>query len=327
MNSFVKNVIKAHNEAKTYNEWEESQYNLSHLNHEEDFEAMAAMTAMTPWEEELACNDLLAVDRADLTLFYDLLKNNPNFLPKCRNIAIQRLFDFWAGSEKQMKALVAKNKTEGTLGFESRAISTVDGKVFFSGDLPANEILLTFDDGPHPVNTPVLLDLLNDYGVKVNFFTVGRNAKASPELVKRATEEGHIVGNHTWSHQNLKQLSAEAGELEISKGFNAIKDALSFYAPFFRFPYGNSTKHLTTELKASHNAIFYWNMDTLDWKIKDPTQLLEYSLAQVAANKGGIILFHDIQFQTIKMMPYFLESLKSQNFKVVQFTPELYKTE
>src|SRR5690606_10858012 len=110
-------------------------------------------------------------------------------------------------------------------------------------------------------------------GITVDYFNLGVNARRYPEIVREAWDRGHIVGNHTQNHKNLPKYSYPAGLKEILDGFNSILAAHDIVAPFFRFPYGARTKALRAWLKSEDVAEFFWNMDSLDWKIKNPVSL------------------------------------------------------
>src|SRR5690606_15905125 len=106
------------------------------------------------------------------------------------------------------------------------------------GGLPKCHISFTFDDGPHSKLTRQLLNLLAGEEVKVNFFTLGERVRGATDIVLRAAREGHIVGNHTYSHKNLPTLRQSDAEAEIVRGFQELEKVFGGFIPFFRFPYG-----------------------------------------------------------------------------------------
>ena len=106
------------------------------------------------------------------------------------------------------------------------------------------KIALTFDDGPHPSGTPVLLDGLAERNVKVTFFVIGENAVKYPKLLTREAEEGHIIGNHTYSHVDLTKMSQEAAECELEKTNAAIEAVTGKKTEYMRPPYGAWKKEM-----------------------------------------------------------------------------------
>ncbi|HEY2139420.1 MAG TPA: polysaccharide deacetylase family protein, partial [Chthoniobacterales bacterium] len=133
-------------------------------------------------------------------------------------------------------------------------------------------IALTFDDGPNPILTPKLLDLLAARHLKATFFVIGQNAADHPEILKRAVREGHEIGNHSWSHPNFGKMSDDAVRREIQKTDDAISAAIGKRPTLLRPPYGSITAH---EKKWIHDEFGYriilWDVDPLDWKRPGPS--------------------------------------------------------
>ena len=207
----------------------------------------------------------------------------------------------------------------------SEVVNTIGGPVFWYGDrggLNKKEIALTFDDGPHAKLTQELLKTLKLHDVKATFFVLGKNAKRYPKIIHDINNAGHTIANHSHNHNNLPKYSNKHGENEIVSGFNAVVEVLGGIAPFFRFPYGAKTKHLSNFLKQNDYATFFWDVDTLDWKIKNPEELLNFALSETYKMKNGIVLFHDIQPQTIAMMPFYIETLRSEGYQFVVYEPK-----
>ena len=117
-------------------------------------------------------------------------------------------------------------------------------RVFNNGNLPDRHLILSFDDGPHTLYTEILLRVLNKCGIKAHFFPVGRQALKphKAKMLTRMTEKGHMVGSHSFSHQNLKYISMKRAVEEIAQGHDAITKATGVFRPFFRFPYGSGNR-------------------------------------------------------------------------------------
>jgi peptidoglycan/xylan/chitin deacetylase (PgdA/CDA1 family)/glycosyltransferase involved in cell wall biosynthesis len=150
---------------------------------------------------------------------------------------------------------------------------------------------LTFDDGPDPASTPVLLDMLASHGMKATFFLIGSRAAAHPELVARIVAEGHAIGNHTWDHPALSSL----GPREIDSQLRRGRDALAPHgATLMRPPYGamNFWGHLLVRLR--RYRVVTWSINGADWRDDDAETLARRILA--AAQPGKIVLLHDTLF-------------------------------
>lgn len=185
--------------------------------------------------------------------------------------------------------------------------------------LEPKEVILTFDDGPLPAITRSVLDTLDQFCTKATFFEIGEMAIAYPSTVKSVLARGHTVGTHTWSHPlNLRHLSSEKATVEIEKGFAAVTLAAGQpIAPFFRFPGLSDSAGLLAHLQQRGIASFTVDSVSNDSYISDTERLLQHTLAEVDAQKGGIILFHDIKPATARMLPRFLAELRERGYKVV----------
>jgi peptidoglycan/xylan/chitin deacetylase (PgdA/CDA1 family) len=187
--------------------------------------------------------------------------------------------------------------------------------------LTDKEIVLTFDDGPWPVNTPSVLKSLADECTKAVFFPIGKHATYHPEILKQVAAAGHSVGAHTWSHANLngKKMNEQQARDEIEKGFSAVKLALGAApSPFFRFPQLQHSPAAVSYLGSRDVAIFSCDVDSFDFKAKDATQVINSVLTKLEKSGKGIILMHDFQKHTAEALPLLLRRLKAGGYKVVQ---------
>ncbi|WP_022723429.1 polysaccharide deacetylase family protein [Rhodopseudomonas sp. B29] len=183
------------------------------------------------------------------------------------------------------------------------------------------EVVLTFDDGPWPVNTPAVLKALADNCTKAIFFPIGKHATYHPEILKQVAAAGHTIGAHTWSHANLgnKKLSEDQRKDEIEKGFAAVKWALGANpSPFFRFPALQHPPEMVTYLGTRNIAIFSCDIDSFDFKSKKSQQVVDTVMNKLDKLGKGIILMHDFQKHTAEALPELLRRLKAGGYKVVQ---------
>lgn len=183
-----------------------------------------------------------------------------------------------------------------------------------------HEIVLTFDDGPWPHNTPAVLKALADQCTKAMFFSIGEHAGWHPEILKKVAAAGHTIGTHTWSHKDLSQLSDEDAKAEIEKGIAAVSIALGNkpVAPFIRFP---ALKHPPEMLKyvgQRNIGVFSTDIDSFDFKMHHPQQVIHSVMHKLAKRGKGIILMHDFQRATAEALPELLAKLKKAGYKVVQ---------
>ena len=187
--------------------------------------------------------------------------------------------------------------------------------------LADKEIVLTFDDGPWPVNTPAVLKALEDECTKAVFFPIGKHATYHPEILKQVAAAGHTVGAHTWSHANLnsKKITDQQAKDEIEKGFSAVKLALGAApAPFFRFPQLQHSAAAMAWLGSRNIAIFSCDADSFDFRAKDAAQIVTTVMTKIDKQGKGIILMHDFQKHTAEAMPILLRRLKAGGYKIVQ---------
>jgi peptidoglycan/xylan/chitin deacetylase (PgdA/CDA1 family) len=201
--------------------------------------------------------------------------------------------------------------------------------------LVLKEVVLTFDDGPWPVNTRAVLEALAQHCVKAIFFPIGKHALWHPEILKEVAAAGHTIGGHTWSHANLagsakswpkrvakkeepeKSLEGKSVE-EIEKGFSAIKLAIGAPpAPFFRFPYLKDPKEALDYLGTRNIAVFSHDLDSFDFKMRKPEDVVKSVMTKLERKGKGIILMHDFQQATAKAVPAILAELKAKGYKVV----------
>lgn len=181
-------------------------------------------------------------------------------------------------------------------------------------------IAITFDDGPDPVLTPRLLDLLKQRGIHATFFLVGKNAAAFPDVVRRIVEEGHEVGNHSWSHPLLTQLGPESVDSQLRRTHDAIVKACGTAPLLYRPPYGavRVSQRARIEKAFGYPAIL-WDVDPQDWQHPRSAQKV-YDRIHSQTRPGSIILCHDIHETTVAAMPATLDDLTARGFRFATVT-------
>ena len=189
------------------------------------------------------------------------------------------------------------------------------------------EVVLTFDDGPWPDNTPMVLKALKDNCIKATFFEIGQHATWRPDISREVAAAGMTVGNHTWSHKDLAKnpyaKDIELAKQEIEMGVSAVHMAVGGpTAPFFRFPDLQQPPELLTYLGTRNIAIFSTDIDTFDFKLRKPDDVIKSAMTKLAKNGKGILLMHDFQHNTAEALPELLRQLKAGGYKIVHMVPK-----
>jgi peptidoglycan/xylan/chitin deacetylase (PgdA/CDA1 family) len=182
------------------------------------------------------------------------------------------------------------------------------------------EVVLTFDDGPWPDNTPRILAALADHCTKAIFFPIGKHASYYPEILRKVAEAGHTIGSHTWSHVDLskKGVTIEDAKAEIEKGVSAVKMAVGApTAPFFRFPALRHPPELVTYMGERNIGIFSTDMDSFDFTMRTADRVVKNIMTKLEKHGKGIVLMHDFQKHTSEALPELLKQLKAGGYKIV----------
>ncbi|MFI7063486.1 polysaccharide deacetylase family protein [Kribbella sp. NPDC050124] len=180
---------------------------------------------------------------------------------------------------------------------------------------PAKYVVLTFDDGPDPVYTPKILDILAQYDAKATFFEVGRNVVKHPALTKRIHDGGHSVQNHTWSHADLRHLSAGAFRKQVADTDRAIRTQTGQVPGCLRPPYGGISAQVTQRAKVLDKQLIVWTVDSRDWTKPGTAAIVKRVLTGV--HSGSVVLMHDgggNRAQTVAALPTILKTLKAQGY-------------
>lgn len=184
--------------------------------------------------------------------------------------------------------------------------------------LAPGEVVLTFDDGPRPESTPIVLKALADQCVKATFFMNGEPMSRDPALARQVRDAGHTVGMHGYRHDNFSQLPAEDQGRDLKAMVAAYADALGAQPAAWRFPFLAESPVLMKALAALDITVMSIDAGAEDWlPDQTPQMLADKLLGQLAKPGGGIVLLHDAQDQTARALPFLLQTLKAKGFKVV----------
>ncbi|MEV6263930.1 polysaccharide deacetylase family protein [Streptomyces sp. NPDC051784] len=194
------------------------------------------------------------------------------------------------------------------------------GGLFSHGDRERREVAITFDDGPLPPYTGQVLDVLERYGVPATFFCVGIHARGAREELTRMREQGHAIGNHTWSHPFLPELTRPQLAEQISRTAEAVAEASGGEAPrLFRPPYGSRTPQVLDWLRESGSTTLLWDVAPDDWALRQADAIARDVLAGV--RPGSVILLHDgggDRSATVASLPPIIEGLLERGYTFVR---------
>ncbi|MFZ9935727.1 MAG: polysaccharide deacetylase family protein [Luteolibacter sp.] len=177
-------------------------------------------------------------------------------------------------------------------------------------------VAMTFDDGPHPQNTPRLLDILRARNVKATFYVIGRSVDLYPQLVRRTVAEGHEVGNHSHTHRLLTKLGDSELRTEMQRCRDAVSRAAGVRMRTMRPPYGGLLQRQRQLVMDEFGyPTILWAVDPLDWKRPGPSVVTSRILGNTSP--GAIILAHDLHAPTVDAMPATIDGLLRRGYQFV----------
>lgn len=201
----------------------------------------------------------------------------------------------------------AGDLVEGTVRKEQSAAET-DSEIHEE----APKVALTFDDGPHPVWTEKLLDGLKERGIHATFFLIGSNIPGNEELVKRMEEEGHLIGNHTYSHVKMDSMDILADQEELEKTNSLVKAITGKNTEYIRPPFGAWNKEMEHAMDVFS---VLWDVDTLDWTTCNVQEIVKRGVQDT--KDGDIILMHDCYESSVEAALEIADILTAQGYEFV----------
>lgn len=186
-------------------------------------------------------------------------------------------------------------------------------------DKEKKHIALTFDDGPDLKYTPQILDILKEKEVSATFFVVGIQVKKYPEVLQRIVEEGHCIGNHSYSHRNFTKLTLQEIIEEIEQTDKLISSAVGFFPTMVRVPYGAINDEIKEMLEEQGRENVLWNIDPRDWAGSSVDEMFDNIISN--ARDGGNILLHSFGGKqisnTVTLLPLIIDELSEQGYTFV----------
>jgi peptidoglycan/xylan/chitin deacetylase (PgdA/CDA1 family) len=195
-----------------------------------------------------------------------------------------------------------------------------EGHLYVGNRSATKCIAITFDDGPHPVYTPKILEILEKYDAKATFFMIGQNVKKYENLVKEVHLKGHEIGNHTYTHPDLRKISASGFLDEIEETKILIEKITGTAPKLFRPPGGYLNNDIVNILESQQGipVLWSWRQDTRDWECPDSDSIVESVIRNL--KDGDIILFHDFNAKnspTPAALEKILSDLSGKGYKFV----------
>ena len=179
-----------------------------------------------------------------------------------------------------------------------------------------NVIALTFDDGPNKEFTPKVLTLLKKYNANATFFVIGDNVHKHPDLLKKINKEGHLIGNHSYYHQNsFGFLSTKKVMDELEKTNRIIEKNINLKMKFFRPPFGVTNPNIAKAVKNLNLHTFGWSIRSLDTIAKDPEKVYQKIISKI--KKGDILLMHDTSELSVTVLEMVLKYLEQNHIKTI----------
>ena len=189
------------------------------------------------------------------------------------------------------------------------------GTILVKGKHANGRVALTFDDGPHPRNTPRVLDILEANGATATFFVQGKTAEEHPALVREVLARGHQIGNHGYSHLDARRSSLRAYVEETIHAQDALESILGRRIErIFRPPYGNITGTSFLALVRRGFRFVFWSVDSRDSFIRETSALMAH-IDSLPIAGGDILLLHEDYAHTVESLPRILQSLKERSLK------------
>lgn len=216
---------------------------------------------------------------------------------------------------------ILEYSTPGRINLVTNDSIKIKGNVFYKGPINKKMAALTFDDGPDIIYTPKILDILNEKKIKATFFVIGQQVRYQPEMLKRIINEGHEIGNHSWSHPNFIELTTSQLKNEIESTETEIRSLIGKSTSILRPPYGLFTKSDIQIINELGFKVIMWSVNTMDWTGLTSEEII--SIVNRDLTGGAILLQHSFQSSTgrldgtVKALPVIIDNLINEGYEIV----------
>ncbi len=202
--------------------------------------------------------------------------------------------------------------------FTKQFLQGIWGNKFLVYSLPVNTpgVALTFDDGPDPKHTPLVLDVLRKNNIKATFFLTGSNVRQYPEPAQQIQKEGHCLGNHSYAHKDFRRLDPRQKKEDILKAQNVFKDVLGITPKLYRPPHGFWSLEQVVFCMFRSIRTILWSVDSRDFEYKGESFLKE-RLDKMHFKNGDIILLHDDNMATVNFLQHLIDKARREGFEFV----------
>lgn len=189
-------------------------------------------------------------------------------------------------------------------------------KAIHKATITEKKIALTFDDGPNETYTPLVLELLAKYDAVATFFCIGKHIEQHSDLVKEIVSQGHVIGNHSYSHSNFFDFYGTKKVIaELKKTDELVSNIIGKKMNLFRPPYGVTNPSIAKAIKHSKHQVIGWNVRSLDTVVKDPKKCIDRIIPKI--KPGAIVLLHDSHENSIVILEQLLIFLQNNNYQTV----------
>lgn len=193
-----------------------------------------------------------------------------------------------------------------------------------NSNISTKKIAITFDDGPNSQFTPEVLNILSKYNAKGTFFCIGQQVEKNPEVLKSIVNEGHLAGNHSYSHNYFINFKSTQGWVaELQRTDNIMEKVIGTKPTLFRPPFGVTTPHLAKAVKASGHHVIAWNIRSFDTVLKNPEVILKRLTHKL--KPGSIILLHDNHPEIVYILERLLQFLQKNGYQMVTINQLLHE--
>jgi peptidoglycan/xylan/chitin deacetylase (PgdA/CDA1 family) len=314
-----------------YHDWNDSPDNIKSI--------VLKASAEGKTSDEI-CQAIRELPDEDLALVQQQIqsKDVADVIAECKSELVERINAHWSKFEGiykngrfDLSGIQPVEMKQREFVTREHYIDTEKGESYYSGkgDLKKGEFVLTFDDGPHSEYTDVILDILAAYKARSIFFITGcaiERTKEATRILKRTRDEGHAIGNHSYSHRGFIGMEKRGMEKDIQEELyrphQQVFDRVGEMYPFFRFPGGTATKTLKNRIKNLGVNRWHWNIDSKDFSTSDPREIVKKTVNLMDQKGQGIILFHDIQMQTVLALPEILRIFHERGYSPAILLPK-----
>jgi len=191
--------------------------------------------------------------------------------------------------------------------------------IIWNGKRNSKNIALTFDDGPDPVYTPEVLSILRSFKIKATFFLLGSKISKYPDITNKILENGHDLGNHSYSHRELKSVNKESLVYEMEQANKALKECGNYKTSLFRPPKGEISLSMLRYCMNQKVKIIMWSVDSVDFRAEDSKTIIE-NVDPDKIKGGDIILFHDKNRYTLEALPFLIDKIHNKGLEFSTIT-------